>query len=215
MNQNQTSNQNQNQNQNQGQSQSNSNPYLDYRVYPQAAQAYRTTGAQGNAGFNYLGQPGAQAGYGYPYTAQAQAGMGAQGYPAGMPQFTQPTAPNPAQNIPGMLPIEQSYIENILRLNKGKIATVYMTFENNREWNAKIFKGVIEAAGRDHLILSDPQTGMRYLLLMVYLDYITFDEELEYEYPFGAAGMGAGMGGTAAGAGAPGTGAGMATYPPR
>jgi spore germination protein Q len=87
-------------------------------------------------------------------------------------------------DVPGMLPLEQSYVENILRLNRGKLATVYMTFENNREWNAKIFKGIIEAAGRDHLILSDPQTGKRYLLLMVYLDYITFDEELDYEYPF-------------------------------
>ena len=50
-----------------------------------------------------------------------------------------------------MLPVEQSYIENILRLNKGKLVTVYATFENNTEWNAKIFKGIIEAAGRDHL----------------------------------------------------------------
>ncbi|WLR50767.1 spore coat protein GerQ [Bacillus tianshenii] len=93
-------------------------------------------------------------------------------------------------NIPGMLPLEESYIENILRLNKGKRATVYMTFENNVDWNAKIFRGIIEAAGRDHIILSDPQTGKRYLLLMVYLDYIVFDEELEYEYPFNGMQMG-------------------------
>ncbi|PLR96645.1 spore coat protein GerQ [Bacillus sp. T33-2] len=96
-----------------------------------------------------------------------------------------------------MLPLEESYVENILRLNKGKLATVYMTFENNPEWNAKIFRGIIEAAGRDHLILSDPQTGMRYLLLMVNLDYVTFEEEIEYEYPFA------------------GGGAGLASYPPR
>ncbi|MEC3882999.1 spore coat protein GerQ [Halobacillus sp. HZG1] len=88
-------------------------------------------------------------------------------------------------NPPNMLPSEESYIENILRLNAGKPATVYMTFENNDQWNAKVFKGIIEAAGRDHIILSDPQTGKRYLLLMVYLDYITFDEEINYNYPFG------------------------------
>nr|WP_233144123.1 spore coat protein GerQ [Lottiidibacillus patelloidae] len=100
-------------------------------------------------------------------------------------QVPLPTTPGPqAPQVPGMLPLEQSYIENILRLNKGKIATVYMTFENNKEWNAKVFKGRVEAAGRDHIILSDPQTGMRYLLLMVYLDYVTFDEELEYDYPY-------------------------------
>lgn len=86
---------------------------------------------------------------------------------------------------PGQLPIEQSYIENILRLNLGKTATIYMTFENNTEWNAKVFRGRLEAAGRDHIIISDPQTGVRYLLLMVNLDYITFDQELNYTYPFG------------------------------
>ncbi|WP_246943781.1 spore coat protein GerQ [Bacillus pinisoli] len=89
-------------------------------------------------------------------------------------------APNPAQYVPGMLPLEESYIENILRLNKGKLARVYMTFEDKVQ---KKFTGIVEAAGRDHIILSDPQTGMRYLLLMVYLDYVTFDEELAYEYP--------------------------------
>ncbi|GAB3789242.1 spore coat protein GerQ [Virgibacillus kimchii] len=88
------------------------------------------------------------------------------------------------QQTPGMLPLQESYIENILRLNRGKLATVYMTFEYNNQWNAKIFRGVIEAAGRDHLILSDPDTDRRYLLLMVYLDYVTFDEEIEYAYPF-------------------------------
>jgi len=81
------------------------------------------------------------------------------------------------------LRIEESYIENILRLNRGKVATVYMTFENNDRWNAKVFKGIVEAAGRDHIILSDVETDMRYLLLTIYFDYITFDEEINYEYP--------------------------------
>lgn len=123
----------------------------------------------------YGGQPGMAAGFSPGQVAGQQAGYK-------MPSFQ--VAP---QDVPGMLPLEQSYVENILRLNRGKLATVYMTFENNREWNAKIFKGIIEAAGRDHLILSDPQTGKRYLLLMVYLDYVTFDEEIDYDYPFGAA----------------------------
>ncbi len=106
---------------------------------------------------------------------------------AGFQQQMQQQQQAPVSQIPGMLPIEESYIENIFRLNKGKLATVYATFENNTQWNAKVFKGIIEAAGRDHLILSDPQTGQRILLPMVYFDYATFDEELEYEYPFGAA----------------------------
>jgi spore germination protein Q len=124
--------------------------------------------------------------YYYPSSPMQNQGM-QQGQPGGfqMPQMQQ----GPGQggiNPPNMLPSEQSYIENILRLNAGKQATVYMTFENNDQWNAKVFKGIVEAAGRDHIILSDPQTGKRYLLLMVYLDYVTFDEELNYSYPYGS-----------------------------
>lgn len=79
--------------------------------------------------------------------------------------------------------VEESYIENILRANLGKTATIYQTFENNTEWNAKVFTGVLEAAARDHIIISDPTTGRRFLLLMVNLDYITFDEPLNYIRP--------------------------------
>ncbi|WP_420805737.1 spore coat protein GerQ [Cohnella thermotolerans] len=86
------------------------------------------------------------------------------------------------------LPKEESYVENILRMNLGKVGTFYMTYENNSEWNAKIFKGVIEAAGRDHIIISDPVTGRRFLLLTLNLDYVTFDEPLTYSLPFGSMG---------------------------
>ncbi|MFF2091796.1 spore coat protein GerQ [Paenibacillus sp. NPDC058174] len=87
-------------------------------------------------------------------------------------------------NIVAVPVAEESYVENILRLNRGKMASFYMTYENNREWNAKIFRGIIEAAGRDHIVISDPSTGMRYLLLMLNLDYVTFDGPIQYEYPF-------------------------------
>lgn len=83
-------------------------------------------------------------------------------------------------NDESMLPMEESYIENILRLNKGKTANVHMTFPNE----SKTFTGVIEAAGRDHIILSDSETGRRYLLLMVYLDYVSFSGEIDYQYPY-------------------------------
>ncbi len=135
----------------------------------------------------YYGMPSGYGGYQYPYGQMPQMGqygqMGQMAQSGGTIGTGQPQQP-PVSDIPGMLPAEESYIENILRLNKGKRATVYMTFENNDRWNAKVFKGIIEAAGRDHIILSDPETGKRYVLLMVYLDYITFDEEINYDYPY-------------------------------
>ncbi len=139
----------------------------------------------------YMQNPYMSPNYPYymPQPQQPQpGGQQVQGQSQGGPPPTSSGGSGAPQD-PNQLPIEESYIENILRLNRGKIATVYMTFENNTQWNAKVFRGVIEAAGRDHLILSDPQTGMRYLLLMVYLDYITFDEEIKYNYPFGGGGQ--------------------------
>lgn len=81
-------------------------------------------------------------------------------------------------------PVEQSYIENILRLNKGKKVDIYMTFTDSTEWRDKMFSGIIEESGRDHIILSDPKTGNWYLLLMIYVDYIKFHEKINYSQEF-------------------------------
>ena len=99
--------------------------------------------------------------------------------PSGTPN--QQTAPTINQNVAD----EQSYIENILRLNRGKVATFYMTYPDSLEWRDKIFTGVIEASGRDHIIISDPNTGIRHLLLIIYLDYVDFEEPINYSPIFG------------------------------
>ncbi|GIO43714.1 spore coat protein GerQ [Paenibacillus apis] len=112
-----------------------------------------------------------------PYAAQQTQTM-PPSVPSGSPMTSSGTV------VPVQIPAyEQSYIENILRLNLGKVGTFYMTYENNSEWNAKIFKGVLEAAGRDHIIISDPTTGVRTILLMVNLNFATFDQPLVYQYP--------------------------------
>ena len=82
------------------------------------------------------------------------------------------------------LPMEQSFIENILRLNKGKKVKAYFTYPDANEWRDKVYDGVIEEAGRDHLIMSDPKTGDWYLLRMIYLDYVTFEERINYSHDY-------------------------------
>lgn len=100
------------------------------------------------------------------------------------------TGANVANNMPIMnqtptsLPMEQSYIENILRLNKGKKVRIHMTFPDSVEWRDREFNGIIEEAGRDHIILSEPSTGKWQLLLMLYVDFISFDEEINYSQQF-------------------------------
>lgn len=116
---------------------------------------------------------------GYPGSAVQQNfqqnPQGAQGFAGSPPMPASFAQPRPQQ---------ASYVENILRMNAGATVTVYMTFEGSGQWKDKIFKGVIEAAGKDHLILRDPETEHRYLLLMIYLDYVVFEGQINYFTPF-------------------------------
>lgn len=98
------------------------------------------------------------------------------------------TVPN-QQSVPSyetnknntMFDEEQSYIENILRLNAGKKTKLHVTVPGSKEWQDRVFEGIIEQSGRDHIIMSNPQTGEWYLVLMIYLDFVTFEEPINYK----------------------------------
>lgn len=107
--------------------------------------------------------------------------------PGGFHAYSGPTYSVPVVPIGtgGQLPtgaIEESFIENILRFNKGKIGTFYFTYQGNNQWNAMVYHGRVETAGRDHIIISDPSSGKRYLLMMANLDWVEFDEQINYPY---------------------------------
>ena len=97
-------------------------------------------------------------------------------YSNGINVPNQSTAPK--TNYQEYIPDEQSYIENILRVNKGKKVSIYQSFADSSDWRNRVFTGIIEQSGRDHIILSDPISGKWYLLLMIYVNYIEFDEEI-------------------------------------
>ncbi|PYZ97013.1 spore coat protein GerQ [Alteribacter lacisalsi] len=102
------------------------------------------------------------------------------GFPPSGPAFATPVVPAGTwQQFPGGVR-EESFIENILRYNKGKVGTFYFTYRGNTSWNAMVYTGRVQTAGRDHIIISDPATGKRYLLLMSNLDWVEFDEPLNY-----------------------------------
>ena len=114
---------------------------------------------------------------GFPATMPT--GEQSAGFPMAMPSgpsFAVPTVP-----LGGVR--EESFIENILRFNHGKIGTFYFTYQGNNKWNAMVYHGRVETAGRDHIIISDPDNGKRYLLLMANLDWVEFDEKINYPYP--------------------------------
>ena len=107
-----------------------------------------------------------------------------QNFQPNQPNLDPPIYPNQNPLQPGQISdFEESYIENILRLNKGKVGTFYMTYNDSLEYRDKVYRGIIQAAGKDHLVISDTRDGKRYILLLVYLDYVEFDEPINYEYP--------------------------------
>lgn len=120
-------------------------------------------------------QPGGFPGGGFP----------AGGFPQTMmhsgPSFAAPVVPlgTSLQQLPAGT-MEESFIENILRFNKGKIGKFYFTYQGNSKWNAMVYQGRVETAGRDHLIISDPSSGKRFLLMMANLDWVEFDEQINY-----------------------------------
>lgn len=97
-------------------------------------------------------------------------------FPSNMNNFQQ------EQEINSTIPIsmEQSYIENILRLNRGKKAKVFCSFPDSTEWRDRIYDGIIEEAGKDHLIMSSPSLGDWYLIPMIYVNWVEFEEPINY-----------------------------------
>ncbi|MBD8007705.1 spore coat protein GerQ [Bacillus norwichensis] len=115
-------------------------------------------------------------------TSRSQPAGSPMAMPSG-PSFAAPVVPigTAQQLLAGAT--EESFIENIIRFNKGKVGTFYFTYQGNKRWNAMVYHGRIETAGRDHIIISDPSSGTRYLLMMANLDWVEFDEKINYPYP--------------------------------
>lgn len=101
-----------------------------------------------------------------------------------MQQMQQPMVPPPV-TIPSGRPAgltEQSYIENILRLNIGNPGTFHFSFAHTigEALNVRNVTGYVEAAGRDHVIVHETSTGHQFLFPMIYFDYAEFEGQVKY-----------------------------------
>ena len=87
-------------------------------------------------------------------------------------QTTQSSLPSPIA--------AQTYLENILRLNIGKLGTFYFTYTGSTDWRDRAYKGTIEQVGRDHFIVRDPKNQKYYIFQFVYFVWAEFDEPLNF-----------------------------------
>ena len=105
-------------------------------------------------------------------------GPGTPLYTPNGPVPNQETAPYQANGSAAPMLSDDPYIENVLKRTARLKASVYMTFPDSTEWRDRVFTGILEASGRDHIVLSEPTTGNWYILPLIYMDYISFDENL-------------------------------------
>ncbi|MEG1596675.1 MAG: spore coat protein GerQ [Bacilli bacterium] len=82
-------------------------------------------------------------------------------------------------NVNG-IPTPVPYAENVLKKNIGKYATIYMSYSDSVNWKDKIFSGIIEDSGRDYVILKDTNSEKRTVLWTLYLDYVEFNEAINF-----------------------------------
>ena len=91
---------------------------------------------------------------------------------------------NEVSNTSIPLTMEQSYIENILRLNKGRKVKAYVSYPDSSAWQNKIYEGIIEEARKDHLIIYDNANNLWYLIRIIYLNYVEFMEPIIYSHAY-------------------------------
>lgn len=71
-----------------------------------------------------------------------------------------------------------NYVEGLLKQNIGKEAMVHASFADSTEWRDSIFTGRIQGVGKDYVLIYDNKTNNTYLIWSVYIDYISFKENI-------------------------------------
>ncbi|SFI96105.1 spore coat protein GerQ [Thermoflavimicrobium dichotomicum] len=72
---------------------------------------------------------------------------------------------------------DRVFSEDFLQNNIGRKVTVYLTFEENTQWNAKKITGTLRAVGRDYFVIRDQVTGKDHMFLNINLDYFVFEDK--------------------------------------
>ena len=71
-----------------------------------------------------------------------------------------------------------NFIDDVLKNNKGKKIAISITLPNNKDFQEKTFNGIVEQTGKDYIIIYNPEDGKYYLIPLMYLNYIKFDEKI-------------------------------------
>ncbi len=82
--------------------------------------------------------------------------------------------PNDKEEVKNISVRNEKYIEDVLKNNIGKRVKVYCTFTDS---DVKTFEGIISNIGSDYLVLNDPVNNKWITVLLIYINYVEFEEE--------------------------------------
>lgn len=71
---------------------------------------------------------------------------------------------------------ERVYSEDLLSRNIGRTVTIYLTYENNEQWNSQVVTGEIREVGRDFVLIRERKTRKDLMLLNINIDYVVFEQ---------------------------------------
>jgi len=70
------------------------------------------------------------------------------------------------------------FIQDILKINRNKLVTIHFSYPLYNEKST--FNGIIDFVGNDFIIIKDSKDRKYYMLPYYYLNYIEFEEKINY-----------------------------------
>ena len=72
---------------------------------------------------------------------------------------------------------EINNFRNLIKQNINKKVSVNIFYKENDDYK---LSGIIENSGDDYIVISDPSSGKWNLIPMVYINFISFDEKIDF-----------------------------------
>lgn len=72
---------------------------------------------------------------------------------------------------------ENSFVNSVLRTALNKQAKFYFSYPDSIKWRDMVYEGKLLVVGEDYIVVREKATNHLHVLLMLYLEYVVFEEE--------------------------------------
>lgn len=72
---------------------------------------------------------------------------------------------------------ENSFVNSVLRTALNKRAKFYFSYPDSIKWRDMVYDGKLLVVGEDYMVVRETTTNHLHVLLLLYLEYVVFEEE--------------------------------------